>query len=175
MSTIIGRYSENESENDDANDESATQPLLLLSTKQHMHASNFSTINVKPAKNYYNHHNDSKHCTKHGHFVHCKLFRCKSSRSHCNKFNGINIGLFLCFFLIVVYLCVSSDLIVDKMYSSLMVNIQPSPIASFLIATPSPSENHSLPAGYLVWSPSCHIRALDPFAADAMELFHRGN
>lgn len=33
--------------------------------------------------------------------------------------------------------------------------------------------NETLPDGYLVYSPDCHIRALDPFAEDVMELYNK--
>lgn len=32
--------------------------------------------------------------------------------------------------------------------------------------------NHSVPAGFLVWSPSCEMPALEPLAHDVMKLFH---
>lgn len=34
--------------------------------------------------------------------------------------------------------------------------------------------NQTVPDGFLVWSPSCQMLALEPLAKDVMNLFHRG-
>lgn len=34
--------------------------------------------------------------------------------------------------------------------------------------------NHTVPDGFLVWSPSCQMLAMEPLAKDVMKLFRRG-
>lgn len=34
--------------------------------------------------------------------------------------------------------------------------------------------NQTVPDGFLVWSPSCQMLAMEPLARDVMKLFHRG-
>lgn len=43
------------------------------------------------------------------------------------------------------------------------------------ITASTTTRNHPVKGGFLVWSPSCQIPALDPLAKDVMKLFRRGN
>lgn len=108
-----------DSENDDANDDSASQPLLLQSSlsmplpssSSSTKKPNCSTIKLpNSAKN----DQQNRVLTKISHLANIKIHRIDYRRSHRDKWSRINIGIATISFLSVVYFCVSMNLNVDK-------------------------------------------------------------
>lgn len=150
MSTaIIPPYSDNESDNDDdANNDSATQPLLLQSAPTSTAANGSPTTKIKlptstvvpinksssaklnpnhnPASSNYS--NESRVCARFTHFMNVRFNRIEHNnrRSHRDKWSRINIGLFAISFISVIYLCVSLNLNVDSKPSpQIIVDVPP--------------------------------------------------
>lgn len=121
---------EYDSENDDANDESATQPLLLQSasspTSQEANRSTATTVNLPTSANKSNAAKimpENRVLYKLGHIVNNRFNRNEYRRSHRDKWSRINIGLLTISFLSVVYLCVSLNLNVYKPSPQLIVDL----------------------------------------------------
>lgn len=145
MNTTTEQYNDSENENDDGNDDSATQPLLLQSSMPTIQAANANsttatatgaaTATIKlptlmksnSAKHFHNNNNnENRVCIKFGQFVNYKFHRIDGRRPHHrDKWNRINIGLFTISFLSVVYLCVSLNLNIDKPSPQLIVDVPP--------------------------------------------------
>lgn len=148
MSTTNILYSDNDSDSDDANDDSVTQPLLLPSSVSSTPTSttaNGSTTTIKlPTSTVVpiNKSNSSKHphhnrnnsnenrvCAKLTHFMTARFNRIDNNRrSPRDKWSRINIGLFTISFVSVIYLCVSLNLSVDadsKPSPQIIVDVPP--------------------------------------------------
>lgn len=145
MSSTNIPYSDNESDNDDdVNNDSATQPLLLQSSTPTVTVANSSTATIKlptstvvpinksnSAKssnhNPNNNCNENRVCAKFTHFMNVRFNRYEHNRrSHRDKWSRINIGLFTISFVSVIYLCVSLNLNVDsKPTPQIIVDVPP--------------------------------------------------
>lgn len=120
-----------DSENDDASDQNASQPLLLQSSSSMPNSKNCSTTTIKLPAAANHTENDSniaienRILIKLGHLANIKLKRHDYRRSHRDKCTRINIGLFAISFLTVIYFCVSMNLSVEKPSPQLIVDIPP--------------------------------------------------
>lgn len=115
-----------DSENDDANDESATKPLLLQSTspkKCSTTAASATTIKLPSSAN--GQQTKIDHDNRVLFKFTTKLNRCEYRRSHRDKWSRINIGILTISFLSVVYFCVSMNLNVDKPSPQIIVDVPP--------------------------------------------------
>lgn len=120
-----------DSENDDANDESASRPLLLQSTspinskKCSTTTTTTTTTTIKLPNSANNQQikcdNENRLLSKFA----TKLNRIEYRRSHRDKWSRINIGIFTISFLSVVYFCVSMNLNVDKPSPQIIVDVPP--------------------------------------------------
>lgn len=124
---------EYDSENDYANDESATQPLLMQSaSSQTSQETNRSTTTIKLPTLANQHKSNAAKIVpenrvlyKLGHILNNRFNRNEYRRTHRDKWSRINIGLLTISFLSVVYLCVSLNLNVDKPSPQLIVDVPP--------------------------------------------------
>lgn len=130
-STTLPTYID--SENDDANEESASQPLLLQSTSPTLPEANCSTTTIKLPTSVHPHKSnvaknisENRIINKLGHLVNIRFNRNEyNRRSHRDRWSRINIGLFTISFFSVVYLCVSLNLNVDKPSPQVIVDVPP--------------------------------------------------
>lgn len=154
MNTTNIPYSDNDSDNDeDVNNDSATQPLLLQSSAPStspVHAGNASTSSINlptsivvPLNKSNSAKNSSQNSTNNGnnnifienrvwaklsHFLDVRFSNRTdhNRRSHRDRWNRINIGLFTISFVSVIYLCVSLNLNVDSKPSpQIIVDVPP--------------------------------------------------
>lgn len=114
-----------DSENDDANEENASQPLLQSkSTNNSINCSTTTTIklpNLVSKQQQTNSDNENHVLSK----IATKLNRIEYRRSHRDKWSRVNIGIFTISFLSVVYFCVSMNLNVDKPSPQIIVDVPP--------------------------------------------------
>lgn len=111
-----------DSENDDANEENATQPLLLQSASS---STPTTTIKLPTLAQSNKYDTDNRVLSKFGQLANIKFNRIDYRRSHRDKWSRINIGIFTISFFSVVYFCVSMNLNVDKPMPQMIVDVPP--------------------------------------------------
>lgn len=132
--TTTTKTQHSDSENDDASDKNASQPLLLQSSSSsasYLKNGSNATATIK-LPTWVNEHKpnafngkDNRILAKLGHLTAIKLKRTDNRRSHRDRCSRINIGLLTISFLTVIYFCVSMNLSVDKPSPQIIVDIPP--------------------------------------------------
>lgn len=130
MDTTTIPCNDNDSEHDEANEECATQPLLLQSSASASQDGNLSTIAIKLPTSAYktntiNVNPENRILFKFGHIVNRRFSRTEYRRSYRDKWTRINVGLLTISLLSVILICISMNLTIDKPSPQLIVDVPP--------------------------------------------------
>lgn len=102
-----------------------------------------------------------------------KTQRCPKAATIRNKTCGRNPILIICLFsFLLIYLKIAR---IDRPGPMFSLNLDRTALSAEIstIRNTNASLTPAVPEGYLVWSPQCKIKGLDPFAPDVMKLYHQ--